>query len=49
MSMVIAVLGGRTGDFLADELARAEIAVHRVTTPVETRTCVSIAAADAGS
>ena len=43
---IVAVLGGWTGDWLADELARAEIAVHRVTTPVLTRTCVSISAAD---
>ena len=43
---IVAVLGGWTGDWLAAELARAEIAVHRVTTPVLTRTCVSISAAD---
>lgn len=44
---VVAVLGGSTGDWLADELAAAEIAVHRVTTPVATRTCVSISPDDA--
>ncbi|MFT4166495.1 MAG: PfkB family carbohydrate kinase [Microlunatus sp.] len=44
---IVAVLGGWTGDWLADELARAEIAVHRVATPVVTRTCVSISADDA--
>lgn len=43
---IVAVLGGWTGDWLADELARAAIAVHRVTTPVLTRTCVSISADD---
>jgi len=43
---IVAVLGGWTGDWLADELARAEITVHRVSTPVLTRTCVSISAAD---
>ncbi|HYI56533.1 MAG TPA: PfkB family carbohydrate kinase [Microlunatus sp.] len=43
---IVAVLGGWTGDWLADELARARIAVHRVTTPVLTRTCVSISPAD---
>jgi 1-phosphofructokinase family hexose kinase len=44
---VVAVLGGWTGDWLEGELARAEITVHRVPTPVLTRTCVSISAADA--
>ena len=44
---IVAVLGGWTGDWLAAELARAEIAVHRVSTPVLTRTCVSISADDA--
>jgi 1-phosphofructokinase family hexose kinase len=43
---IVAVLGGWTGDWLAEELARAEITVHRVTTPVLTRTCVSISPAD---
>jgi 1-phosphofructokinase family hexose kinase len=43
---IVAVLGGWTGDWLQGELARAEIAVRRVTTPVLTRTCVSISAAD---
>ena len=43
---IVAVLGGWTGDWLADELAAAQIAVHRVTTPVLTRTCVSISPAD---
>lgn len=43
---VVAVLGGWTGDWLASELAAASIAVHRVPTPVPTRTCVSIAADD---
>ena len=43
---IVAVLGGWTGDWLADELARAQIAVRRVTTPVLTRTCVSISSAD---
>ena len=48
-SSIVAVLGGWTGDWLADELGAARIAVHRVTTPVLTRTCVSIAAADTGT
>lgn len=43
---IVAVLGGWTGDWLADELAKAEIAVHRVGTPVLTRTCVSISSDD---
>lgn len=43
---IVAVLGGWTGDWLGDELARAQIAVRRVTTPVLTRTCVSISSAD---
>jgi 1-phosphofructokinase family hexose kinase len=43
---IVAVLGGWTGDWLERELARAEIAVRRVTTPVLTRTCVSVSAAD---
>ena len=40
---IVAVLGGWTGDWLADELTQAEITVHRVNTPALTRTCVSIA------
>lgn len=43
---IVAVLGGWTGDWLADELARARIAVHRVSTPAVTRTCVSISCGD---
>ena len=43
---IVAVLGGWTGDWLADELATAAIAVRRVTTPVLTRTCVSISPDD---
>lgn len=43
---IVAVLGGWTGDWLEGELARAQIAVRRVTTPVLTRTCVSISSAD---
>lgn len=43
---IVAVLGGWTGDWLAEELVRAGIAVQRVTTPVLTRTCVSISADD---
>ena len=43
---VVAVLGGSTGDWLADQLAAASITVRRVTTPVLTRTCVSISAED---
>lgn len=43
---IVAVLGGWTGDWLADELAAAQIAVHRVRTPVLTRTCVSISPSD---
>lgn len=43
---VVAVLGGWTGDWLAEELARAEIVVRRVSTPVLTRTCVSISPDD---
>lgn len=43
---IVAVLGGWTGDWLADELAAARIAVRRVTTPVLTRTCVSISPSD---
>lgn len=45
---IVAVLGGWTGDWAAEELARAEIAVRRVTTPVLTRTCVSISSDDSG-
>lgn len=44
---IVAVLGGWIGDWLAEELVRAEIAVQRVATPVLTRTCVSISSADA--
>ncbi len=44
---IVAVLGGWTGDWLEGELRRAEITVRRVTTPVLTRTCVSISPADA--
>lgn len=44
---IVAVLGGWTGDWLAEELGKAEIAVHRVITPALTRTCVSISADDA--
>ena len=43
---IVAVLGGWTGDWLAAELDRAEIAVRRVSTPALTRTCVSISPDD---
>ena len=43
---VVAVLGGRPGDWIVEELAKAEITVHRVSTPALTRTCVSISADD---
>jgi 1-phosphofructokinase family hexose kinase len=43
---VVAVLGGRTGELVAAQLADDGVAVRTVTTPAETRTCVSIAAAD---
>lgn len=43
---VVAVLGGTTGTFCADQLLAAGIGVAVVSTPAETRTCVSIAAAD---
>lgn len=45
---VVAILGGPTGDLLAEMLAHAGIEVTVVQTPHETRTCVSIAAAEAG-
>lgn len=43
---IVAVLGGWTGDWLADELTSAEITVRRVSTPALTRTCVSISPDD---
>lgn len=43
---IVAVVGGWTGDWLTNELARAEIAVRGVPTPGLTRTCVSISADD---
>nr|WP_275588542.1 PfkB family carbohydrate kinase [Microlunatus panaciterrae] len=45
---VVAILGGQTGTGLARSLAAAGIEVVAVDTPAETRTCVSIAAADTG-
>lgn len=43
---VVAVLGGSTGDWLAEQLAQSSIAVQRVSTPELTRTCISISSAD---
>jgi 1-phosphofructokinase family hexose kinase len=45
---VVAVLGGTTGATLNRLLQAEDIAVKVVDSPVETRTCVSIAAADTG-
>lgn len=44
---VIAVLGGPTGHQVADRLAADEVAFDVVTSPAETRTCVSIASGTA--
>ncbi len=46
---VIAVLGGPTGNILAGALVEEGVSTTVVPTPAETRTCVSIAAADDGS
>lgn len=45
---IVAVLGGVTGDGLADQLLAAGVAVTAVSTPAETRTCVSIADVETG-
>lgn len=45
---VVAILGGATGDLVGRALATAGLTVTTVATPNETRTCVSIAAADSG-
>ncbi|WP_161606107.1 1-phosphofructokinase family hexose kinase [Microlunatus speluncae] len=45
---IIAVLGGTTGEDLAQQLRAAGVAVTTVPTPAETRTCVSIADAETG-
>jgi 1-phosphofructokinase family hexose kinase len=42
----VAILGGATGRFIEQELTTADITVRPVDSPAETRTCVSIAAAD---
>lgn len=42
----VAVLGGATGRFIEQELIKEGIAVRSVRCPVETRICVSVAAAD---
>ena len=46
---IVAILGGRTGEILQDALHTVGIDVVVVDTPLETRTCVSIAAADTGA
>lgn len=43
---VVALLGGQTGAWIADGLRHQGVVVHEVSSPAETRTCVSIAAAD---
>lgn len=45
---IVALLGGTTGDYLAEQLRVEGVAVIKVATPAETRTCVSIAAGDTG-
>ncbi|GAB3764087.1 1-phosphofructokinase family hexose kinase [Microlunatus parietis] len=45
---IVALLGGSTGDYLAEQLLAEGVSVIMVATPAETRTCVSIAAADTG-
>lgn len=45
---IVAVLGGATGEYLAGELRAEKVSVIEVPTSAETRTCVSIAAADTG-
>lgn len=47
-SCVVAILGGATGAWLAEMLRNAGIDVVVVESPAQTRTCVSIAAADSG-
>lgn len=44
---LVGILGGHTGRFIAEALAASGVEVRVVDTPAETRTCVSIAAADA--
>lgn len=43
---LVGILGGHTGRFIAETLAASGVEVRVVDTPAETRTCVSIAAAD---
>lgn len=45
---VVAILGGATGDLIERALLAAGLTLISVPTPNETRTCVSIAAADSG-
>lgn len=45
---VVAILGGGTGELLSRALVSAGLTLTAVPTPTETRTCVSIAAADTG-
>lgn len=45
---VVAILGGLTGDLLVEMLKAEGLRVTVVGSPAETRTCVSIAAADTG-
>lgn len=44
---LVGIFGGHTGGFVAEALAASGVEVRAVDSPAETRTCVSIAAADA--